>query len=75
MLKTMAISGLKMRSKENPLALSAVSSLCSAKLPMVMSEESKMAKGKAKGMMLAETYIRSSKMTQTLRSLPMRSSM
>lgn len=63
-----------MRNKEKPLAFKAVSSLCSAKLPKVMSEESKIAKGSAIGMIPAETYIKSSRMTQTLRPLPMRSS-
>ena len=71
----MTIKGLRMRNNEKPLAFKAVSSLCSAKLPMVMSEESKMASGSASGIILAETYIRSSKITSTLRSLPMRSSM
>ncbi len=36
-----------------PLAFSAVSSLCSAKLPKVMSDESKMARGNASGIRLA----------------------
>ena len=53
--KTMTMKGLRMRSSEKPLALSAVSSLCSAKLPMVMREESKMASGKASGSILADT--------------------
>jgi hypothetical protein len=41
--------------KDNPLDLSAVNSLFSAKFPKVIKEESKMAKGNANGIKLAET--------------------
>jgi hypothetical protein len=51
----MTIKGRMMRNKEKPLDFRAVSSLCSAKLPKVMSEESKMAKGRASGIKLADT--------------------
>jgi hypothetical protein len=43
------------RIKENPLAFRAVNSLFSAKFPKVMREESKMDKGRANGIKLAET--------------------
>jgi hypothetical protein len=42
-------------SKDNPLDFKAVSSLFSAMLPKVMSEESRTANGKANGIKLAET--------------------
>ena len=74
MSSTIVMSGRMILSKENPLALRAVSSLCSAKLPKVMSEESNMAKGSAIGIIPAETYTSSSRITQTLSPLPIRSS-
>jgi hypothetical protein len=44
-----------MRIKEKPLDLRAVNSLFSAKFPKVISEESKIDKGRANGIKLAET--------------------
>ena len=75
MSSTIVMSGRMILSKEKPLALRAVSSLCSAKLPKVMSEESNMAKGSAIGIIPAETYTSSSRITQTLSPFPIKSSM
>jgi hypothetical protein len=52
---TITVNGRMIRIKENPLAFRAVNSLFSAKFPKVMREESKMDKGRANGIKLAET--------------------
>lgn len=70
----MKMSGLRMRSKENPLDFKAVSSLCSDKFPRAINEESKIAKGKASGTIPAETYKSNSRITQALSPLPIKSS-
>lgn len=52
---TTIVNGLITLYSDIPLALNAVSSLFSEKFPNVMSEESKIASGSAKGTKLAET--------------------
>ena len=49
------VSGLIILLSDMPLDFNAVSSLLSEKLPKVMSDDSKMANGKASGIKLAET--------------------
>jgi len=46
--------GLKMRQIETPAALAAISSYVSPRFPKVMIEESRIDKGKASGIILAE---------------------
>ena len=52
---TRAIRGLMILNNESPLDLSAVNSLFSEKLPKVINEEMRIAKGRARGIRLAET--------------------
>jgi hypothetical protein len=49
------VSGLIILLSDKPLDFNAVSSFFSDKLPKVMSDDSKMANGKASGIKLAET--------------------
>ena len=72
---TTTVSGLIILYSDNPLDFRAVNSLLSAKFPKVIKEESKMARGKAKGIKLAETYNSNSRITQILNPLPIKSSM
>ena len=67
-------SGRKIRVKDMPEDLSAVSSSCSAKLPRVMMLLIKMAKGRARFTNLAEAYRRSSSTTWIAKPFPISSS-
>ena len=55
MLITRTIKGLIILNNESPLDLSAVNSLFSEKFPKVINEEISIAKGRARGIRLAET--------------------
>jgi hypothetical protein len=52
---TRTIKGLMILNNESPLDFSAVNSLFSEKLPKVINEEISIAKGRARGIRLAET--------------------
>ncbi|MNR57337.1 hypothetical protein D3C85_1780930 [compost metagenome] len=55
MRTTVFVSGFKIRKRDNPEDFKAVNSLFSAKFPSVMIELRRIAKGRAKGIKLAET--------------------
>lgn len=63
-----------MRYSDKPEDFSAVNSLFSAKFPMVMIEDKSIASGNAKGIKLAETKNKSSRITVILIPLPIKSS-
>ena len=72
---TTPVKGLKILYNDKPDDFNAVNSLFSAKFPIVMMEDKSIARGKAKGIKLAETKNRSSKITPTPIPFPIKSSM
>ena len=72
---TTTISGRMILYKESPEDFSAVNSLFSARFPKVIMEDKSIAKGRANGIKLAETYRSNSKIIETSNPFPMRSSM
>lgn len=71
---TITVKGLIILRREKPLDFSAVNSLFSEKFPKVMREESKIERGSASGIKLAETNNSNSKITQILSPFPIKSS-
>ena len=71
MKQTTTMRGLKTCISEMPEALMAVSSLLSPRLPKVMSEESRMAKGNAWGTSIRPMYQKNWASTSIERPLPM----
>ena len=69
------MSDLKACISEMPAALMAVSSELSPRLPKVISEESRMAKGRACGTSMSPMYQKNCAMTSTDKPLPISSSM
>ena len=72
---TKTMRGRSVCISEMPAALMAVSSLDSPRLPKVMSEESRMARGRACGTIICAMYQKNCAMTSRVRPLPMRVSM
>lgn len=74
MIKMIDVNGFNIRIKDRPLAFSAVSSLFSDRFPRVIIDERSIARGRARGIKLAETKNNSSRITRIEIPFPIKSS-